>query len=77
MKPNDLDSPIPIFLSRKDLWELGIRVSASTLLRWEQASKFPKRVKLGGTTVAWPRDLVMQWCEDRIAEADKLHYAKF
>ncbi len=64
-----------IFITRADLKTLGINVSNSTLLRWEQVGRFPRRVRLGGTTVAWPRDLIMQWCEDRIAERDRFVYA--
>ncbi|MEM6382002.1 MAG: AlpA family phage regulatory protein [Pseudomonadota bacterium] len=67
----------PVFLTRKDLKDLGIKVSASTLIRWEIAGRFPKRARLGGTTVAWPRDLILQWCEDRISERDKFVYAEF
>lgn len=72
--PNDFGNPV--FLTRADLVALGIKVSATTLLRWEQAGRFPRRARLGGTTVAWPRDLIMQWCEDRIAERDRFVYAE-
>lgn len=67
----------PIFLTRTDLKNLGIEVSNSTLIRWEQAGRFPKRARLGGTTVAWPRDLVLKWCEERIKEREKFVYADF
>lgn len=66
-----------VFLTRADLKALGIHVSNSTLIRWEQAGRFPKRARLGGTTRAWPKDQVMRWCEERIAEADKFVYADF
>ena len=72
-----LISDHPIFLTRRDLRGLGIAVSNSTLLRWEQKDRFPKRARLGGTTVAWPRDLVLAWCNERIAERDKFVYADF
>lgn len=67
----------PIFLSRKDLHNLGIRVSASTLIRWQNANRFPKAVRLGGCSLAWPRDDVMKWCEDRIEEAQHFKYSEF
>lgn len=66
-----------IFLTRSDLKNLGIVVSNSTLHRWERAGRFPKRCRLGGTTCAWPRASVLQWCEERIAERDKFVYAEF
>lgn len=66
-----------IFLTRSDLRVLGITVSNSTLIRWEQNDRFPRRARLGGTTVAWPRDLVMAWCNARIAERDTFVYADF
>jgi prophage regulatory protein len=79
MQSHETKSPHfnPVFLNRKDLRDLGIRVSASTLLRWEKAGRFPKRARLGGTTLAWPRDLVLKWCAERIAERDKFVYADF
>ena len=74
---NTVSQEAPIFLSRKDLRDLGIRVSASTLIRWQNAGRFPKAVRLGGTTLAWPRDQVMKWCEERIKDAEKFVYADF
>jgi prophage regulatory protein len=65
----------PLFVHREDLKALGIRVSNVTLIRWEQRNAFPKRVRMGGTTVAWPAALVFQWCEERIAERDRFVYA--
>lgn len=67
----------PIFLSRKDLYDLGIRVSGSTLIRWQVAGRFPKACRLGGSKLAWPKSQVMQWCEDRIKEAENFTYADF
>ena len=66
-----------IFLSRADLKALGITVSNSSLLRWEAAGRFPRRVRLAGTTVAWPYRDVMTWCEERIAERGRFTYAEF
>lgn len=47
--------PLPkaLLLTRGDLPKLGIRLSNSTLLRLEASGKFPKRVRLGGHSVAW------------------------
>jgi prophage regulatory protein len=38
----------PIVLNRADLRLRGLPYSNSTLLRWEAAGRFPKRVRLGG-----------------------------
>jgi prophage regulatory protein len=67
----------PIFLNRNDLKDLGITVSNSTLHRWERTGRFPRRSRLGGTTVVWPRALVLEWCKERINERDKFTYADF
>lgn len=66
-----------IFLSRKDLYDLGIRVSSSTLIRWQNAGRFPKAVRLGGTRLAWPKDQVMQWCDQCMKDAENFTYADF
>jgi prophage regulatory protein len=59
-------SPIEqIFLTREDLRSLGIRVSNTTLLRWESLRRFPKRARFANTTVAWFRYEVLQWIQDR------------
>lgn len=42
-----------LLLTRGDLPKLGIKLSNSTLLRLEAAGRFPKRVRLGGHSVAW------------------------
>ena len=48
-------------LSRTDLKNLGINRSNTTLLRWEDARQFPKRIYLGGTGVAWLAEEVDAW----------------
>ena len=45
--------PNKMLLTRDDLPRLGIPNSPSTLLRWEAAGRFPKRVRLGEHSVAW------------------------
>lgn len=42
-----------LLLVRKDLVRLGINVSNSTMLRWEAAGRFPKRIRVGDQSVAW------------------------
>ncbi len=66
-----------IFLTRSDLRDLGIRVSASTLIRWQNAGKFPKVVHLGGTKCVWPKDQVMRWCDQCVKDAKNFTYADF
>lgn len=66
-----------IFLSRKDLYDLGIRVSSSTLIRWQVAGKFPKAVRLGGTKLAWHKDEIIRWCDQCVKDAENFTYADF
>lgn len=42
-----------LLITHDDLPRLGINYSNSTLLRWEKAGTFPKRVRLGAHSVAW------------------------
>lgn len=46
-------NPNKILLVREDLPRLGLNYSPATLLRWEAAGKFPKRVRIGAHSVAW------------------------
>jgi len=41
----------------------------STIYELMRAGKFPKSVRLGSRTVAWPESAVHQWVQDRIAES--------
>lgn len=66
-----------VLLSRNDLKALGITVSNSSLLRWEQLDRFPRRIRMAGTTVAWLKAEVDNWLDAR-AEERKYHvYADF
>lgn len=65
----------PIFLTKADLERLGIFRSNTTLLRWEFAGRFPRRVRLGPTSVCWLRHEVMSWCAERAAERATHVYA--
>jgi len=55
--------------------KLGIRVSNSTLLRWEAAEKFPRRIRMAGTSVAWLKAEVEAWLEARADERSRHVYA--
>ncbi|MEP3298976.1 MAG: AlpA family phage regulatory protein [Pseudoruegeria sp.] len=64
-----------VLLSRADLKALGIWQSNSTLIRLEQAGRFPLRLRLSGACVCWDRDEIMEFIEARKAERADWHYA--
>ncbi|MFN9726662.1 helix-turn-helix transcriptional regulator [Acidovorax sp.] len=43
----------------------------STIYELMRAGKFPKSVRLNARMVAWPETAVLQWVQDRIAEAQQ------
>lgn len=61
--------------TRADLRRLGIKVSNTTLLRWEAHGRFPRRIRMAGTTVAWFVSDIEDWLADRAAERVRTHYA--
>ena len=65
-----------LLLSRSDLKKLGVTVSNCSLLRWESQGRFPRRVRMAGTTVAWASDEVLDWYRDRLNERTQHHYAE-
>lgn len=67
----------PVLASRADLKRLGISVSNSTLLRWEARGRFPRRIRMAGTSVAWLLSEVEDWVTARAAEREHTHYADF
>jgi prophage regulatory protein len=71
------DSIEPIFYVRQNLHALGIRVSNTTLLRWEALGRFPRRVRLAGTTVVWIRAEILKWIQDRDVERASHVYAEY
>lgn len=64
-----------ILLSRDDLKQLGIWQSNSTLIRLEQAGRFPKRIRLSGACVCWDRKEIMDFIQARKAERASWSYA--
>lgn len=64
-----------ILFSRDDLKKLGIWQSNSTLIRLEQAGRFPVRIRLSGACVCWDREEVLSWIEARKAERTSWRYA--
>ena len=64
-----------VLLSRNELKALGINVSNSSLLRWEQLGRFPRRIRMAGTTVAWLKTEVDAWLDARAEERSRHFYA--
>lgn len=71
----ELTSGQQALANRADLARLGIKVSNSTLLRWEAAGRFPRRIRMAGTSVAWLLAEIEQWVADRADERSRWHYA--
>ncbi|TGD63365.1 AlpA family phage regulatory protein [Tabrizicola sp. WMC-M-20] len=63
--------------ARDDLKRLGINVSNTTLLRWEVCGRFPRRIRMSGTSVAWFLCEIEDWLVARAAERVRTHYAEY
>ena len=63
--------------NRADLKRLGINVSNTTLLRWEAHGRFPRRIRMAGTSVAWFLSEIEDWLAERAAERARTHYADY
>ena len=63
-----------LLYTRADLKRLGITVSNSSLLRWEAAARFPRRIRMAGTSVAWIATEVTAWLAARAEERARVHY---
>lgn len=63
--------------TREDLQRLGINVSRVTLLRWEARGRFPRRIRMGGTTIAWFMSEIEDWLAERAEERARTHYADY
>lgn len=72
---DDIDRPT--LATRDDLRRLGIRVSNTTLLRWEKHGRFPRRIRMAGTSVAWFLSEIDEWLAERSAERARTHYAEY
>jgi predicted DNA-binding transcriptional regulator AlpA len=62
---------------RDDLKRLGINVSNTTLLRWEARGRFPRRIRMAGTSVAWFVCEVDEWLVERAAERARTRYTEY
>jgi predicted DNA-binding transcriptional regulator AlpA len=65
----------PLLYTRADLRRLGIQVSNSSLLRWEASGRFPRRIRMAGTSVAWIAAEVTSWLGDCAEKRARTHYA--
>ena len=63
-------------LNRDDLQSLGIKVSNTTLLRWEADGRFPRRVRLAHTSVAWLAAEIEEWLQSCAEARVHHHYAE-
>ncbi len=63
--------------TRDDLKRLGINVSNTTLLRWEARGRFPRRIRMAGTSVAWFIVEIEEWLVSRSRERACAHYAEY
>ena len=64
-----------LLYTRADLKLLGIVVSNSSLLRWEAANRFPRRIRMAGSSVAWIAAEVAAWLAARAEERSRTQYA--
>jgi len=65
----------PRILTRHDLKRMGIKVSNTSLLRWEALGRFPRRIRMAGTSVAWLATEIDTWLDQRASERAAHHYA--
>lgn len=66
-----------VLLNTADLRSLGVRVSNTTLLRWEAKGRFPRRIRLAGTSIAWIKSEIDEWLAQRAEERANTHYAEY
>lgn len=59
------------WLQSKDIQNFA-PYSLNHIRRLEAQGKFPKRIRIGENRVAWRRDEVEAWVQDRIDERDRV-----
>lgn len=75
--PMKIEDGCKTLATREDLKRMGINVSRTTLLRWELNGRFPRRIRMGGTSVAWFMSEIQDWLADRADERTRTHYAEY
>lgn len=73
----NIEEKNPRLATRDDLKRMGIKVSNTTKLRWEAQGRFPRRIRMGGTTVAWFMSEIEDWLTERDAERARTFYADY
>ena len=73
----NIEADNPRLATRDDLKRMGIKVSNTTKLRWEAQGRFPRRIRMGGTTVAWFMSEIEDWLAERSAERAHTHYGDY
>jgi len=66
-----------LLIHRDDLRKIGITKSNVTLLRWEARGRFPRRIRMGGTSVCWLAADIQSWLEARAIERARHVYADY
>lgn len=61
MQQIEKTEPKKLLINRTELKQMGIHVSNTTLLRWEETGNFPKRIKLSNSSVAWLFAEIEDW----------------
>ncbi len=73
----DISNGQKTLATRADLKRVGIEVSNTTLLRWEARGRFPRRIRMAGTSVAWFLCEIEDWLAARAAERARTRYAEY
>jgi prophage regulatory protein len=63
-------------IDHKGLREKGIKFSRMHIYRLVRKGEFPRPVKIGANTNAWPEDEINQYIRDRIAARDAVARGK-
>jgi len=58
-------------LSADDLRARGVRLSKSQLYNLMKKGSFPRPIKVGGRSVAWPEAEIEAWLQQRIDDRDE------
>lgn len=57
-------------LTADDLRERGVRLSKSQLYNLMKQGSFPRPIKVGGRSVAWPEPEIEAWLQQRMEARD-------
>ena len=54
------------FLNKKEVIEI-VKLSRSTIDKYEKEGKFPKKTRLGHRIVRWRKSEIMRWLDEQVA----------